>query len=92
MTAHVLPVTGTDIVLGATWLATLGPHIVDYRAGSIKFYNQDHFVTLCGDKRAQAQEAEFNHLKRITATDSIAELFTVQWASNDGPEEPMLAA
>lgn len=38
VSAHVLLVTGTDVVLGATWLATPGPHIADYQAGSIKFY------------------------------------------------------
>lgn len=88
VSAQVLPVTGTDVVLGATWLATLGPHIADYRAGSIKFYSQDRFVTLIGDKQARAQEAQFHHLKRITATHSVAELFTLQWATRDGLKEP----
>lgn len=87
ISAHVLPVTGSDIRLGATWLATLGPHIADYRAGSIKFYAQDHFITLVGEKGPQAREAEYHHLKRISATHSIADLFTLQWATGTGPEE-----
>lgn len=91
VSAHVLPVTGADIVLGATWLATLGPHIADYRAGTIKFYHQDHFVTLCGDKRIKAQEAQFHHLKRIKATNSIAELFALHWATEVGPGESTLS-
>lgn len=89
LTAHVLPVTGSDLVLGATWLATLGPHIADYSTSTIKFYLQDRFVTLVGEKRAQAQEAEFHHLKRIQATNSIQELYAIEWAAPNGPESPM---
>lgn len=28
--AYVLPIAGSDIMLGASWLATLGPHIANY--------------------------------------------------------------
>lgn len=85
VSAHVLPIIGSNVVLGATWLATLGPHIADYRARSIKFYTHDCFVTLVGDKGPKAHEAEFHHLRRIKATDSIAELYAVQWANETEP-------
>ena len=39
--AYVLPIYGADIILGASWLATLGPHIADYRTSTIKFYVGD---------------------------------------------------
>lgn len=84
ISAHVLPVTGSDIVLGATWLATLGPNIADYRAGSIKFYAQDRFITLVGEKGTKAQEAEYHHLRRINATHAISDLFAIQWAKDNG--------
>lgn len=41
---YLLPVTGADLVLGAPWLATLGPHIADYSALTLKFYLGDSFV------------------------------------------------
>nr|GEY55683.1 hypothetical protein [Tanacetum cinerariifolium] len=44
--AYVLPISGADIILGAAWLATLGPHIVDYSSATIKFYFDDKFITL----------------------------------------------
>lgn len=31
--AYVLPIAGSDIVLGASWLVTLGPHIANYTIG-----------------------------------------------------------
>ncbi|KAI5400232.1 hypothetical protein KIW84_065234 [Lathyrus oleraceus] len=43
---YLLPVTDADLVLGAPWLKTLGPHIADYNALSIKFYVKDNFITL----------------------------------------------
>lgn len=46
--AYVLPVTGSDIILGAAWLLTLGPHIVDYSTSTIKFYLGNEFITLHG--------------------------------------------
>lgn len=39
-----------------------------------------------GDQKLKAQVTEFNKKKRITATDSIAELFAVQWAESVGSE------
>lgn len=41
---YLLPVTGADLVLGAPWLATLGPHIANYSALTLKFYLGDSFV------------------------------------------------
>ncbi|GJZ40012.1 hypothetical protein Tco_0586575, partial [Tanacetum coccineum] len=46
--AYVLPISGADIILGAAWLATLGPYIVDYSSATIKFYLDEKFSTLKG--------------------------------------------
>lgn len=43
---YVLPIAGVDLILGATWLATLGPYMVDYSAHSIQFYGACKFITL----------------------------------------------
>ncbi|GKD87797.1 hypothetical protein Tco_1358951 [Tanacetum coccineum] len=44
--AYVLPISGADIILGAAWLATLGPYIVNYSSATIKFYLDEKFITL----------------------------------------------
>ncbi|GKA54180.1 hypothetical protein Tco_0753129 [Tanacetum coccineum] len=36
----------TDIILGAAWLATFGPHIADYSSATIKFYLDKKVITL----------------------------------------------
>ena len=42
----VLPIAGSDIVSGASWLATLGPHVDDYTIGSAKlqFLHESSFT------------------------------------------------
>ncbi|KAJ1392084.1 Aspartic peptidase domain superfamily [Sesbania bispinosa] len=46
---YLLPVAGAGLVLGASWLATLGPYISNYNTLTIKFYVGDHFITWYGD-------------------------------------------
>ncbi|XP_073225570.1 uncharacterized protein [Cicer arietinum] len=46
LSVYLLPITSADLVLGAPWLKTLGPHIADYEALSIKFYLNNKFITL----------------------------------------------
>ncbi|WVZ24525.1 hypothetical protein V8G54_003069 [Vigna mungo] len=75
---YLLPISGADLVLRATWLATLGPHISDYSSLSIKFHVGDQFVTLCGDHSLLPQPANFNHLKRMCHTKAIVELYSLQ--------------
>jgi len=43
---YLLLVSGADVVLGAPWLATLGPHVSYYSALTLKFYLEDEFITL----------------------------------------------
>lgn len=59
--AYVLPVAGSDIVLGASWLATLGPHVANYAVGEsyIKFYNQGKFITLKGTNLVTITPTEY---------------------------------
>lgn len=71
--------TGADLVLGAPWLATLGPHIADYSALTLKFYLGDSFVTLRGEQPGLPQPAQYHHIKRLSHTHSIAEYFALQF-------------
>jgi len=34
---YLLQISGADVILGSMWLATLGPHVVDYAALTLKF-------------------------------------------------------
>jgi len=47
-----LPVADAEVILGASWLAKLGPHAVDYSDLTIKLYDGPNFITLCGEPRA----------------------------------------
>lgn len=46
----VMPLAGSDVVMGASWLSTLGAHIADYSTASLKFYLNGSFVQLQGGK------------------------------------------
>ncbi|KAI5445729.1 hypothetical protein KIW84_013817 [Lathyrus oleraceus] len=67
------------MVLGAPWLKTLGPHIADYNALSIKFDVKDTFITLYGDQPKGPRHAQFHHIKRLHNTHSIEASFTLQF-------------
>ena len=75
---YLLPIAGADLVLGATWLATLGPHVSDYSQLTLKFYKDNQFVTLRGDHPKLLSPAQFNQLRRMNHTHVIAKVFTLQ--------------
>jgi len=75
---YILPISGADLVLGAAWLATLGPHIADYSTRTLKFYSDNKFVTLQGEHPQLPSHAEFHQLRRIHNTHAIEQLFTMQ--------------
>ncbi|XP_014499673.1 uncharacterized protein LOC106760763 [Vigna radiata var. radiata] len=75
---YLLPVSGADLILGAAWLATIGPHIADYRSLALKFYLDKKLITLQGELPTLPNPAELHQLHRLCKTDAIAELFTLQ--------------
>ncbi|KAJ1411038.1 Aspartic peptidase domain superfamily [Sesbania bispinosa] len=84
---YLLPVAGADLILGAAWLSTLGPHVADYSALQFKFMLNGKFITLQGDRPALPQNAQFHHIRRFHHTDAIAECFTVQLQTPDSVED-----
>lgn len=48
---YLLSIEGAEIILGADWLSTLGPHVMNYKDLFIQFYVNDQFVTIYGDKK-----------------------------------------
>lgn len=85
---YLFPIAGADLVLGASWLSTLGPHIADYSALTLKFYLVNKFVTLHGVKPTLPTKAQFHHIKRLCATHAIAEYFTLQVHNENSKVEP----
>lgn len=75
---YLLPIAGTELILGASWLATLGPHVADYSTLTIKFYLGGQFITLHGDKPKLPAMATQYHIKRMQVTTAISEMFTIQ--------------
>nr|KYP63732.1 Transposon Ty3-G Gag-Pol polyprotein [Cajanus cajan] len=84
---YLLPIAGADLVLGASWLATLGPHVSDYSALTLKFYLGSDFVTLKGEKATLPTQAQFHHIRRLCNTHAIAEFFSIQFQSLDVPQD-----
>ncbi|MCI01995.1 hypothetical protein A2U01_0023027, partial [Trifolium medium] len=79
ITVHVflLPFAGADLILGSSWLATLGPHVADYSALSLKFFVLGKFITLQGQKSMTPGSAQLHHIARLRHTQAISELFTM---------------
>lgn len=87
---HLLPVGGADLILGSTWLATLGLYVADYATLVIKFFQQGKFITLQGDKNIQPTQAQLHQLRRMQSTDSIFECFSIQQISKAPDNEELL--
>lgn len=76
--AYLLPVAGSDVILGAPWLASLGPHVADYSISKLKFYMDGKFVTLQGESDNKPAVSQLNHFRRLQHMNAISELFTIQ--------------
>jgi len=87
LSAMLLPIAGANLVLGASWLATLGPHVANYNSLTLKFMMKGKFVTLQGEQHTEAQQAEFHQFKRLVHTHSIAEVFMMHWHMSDSIDE-----
>lgn len=50
MDVYFLQIMGVDLILGASWLTTLGPHVTNYHNLYIQFVVDNQLITLKGDK------------------------------------------
>lgn len=89
---YLLLITGADLVLGAPWLATLGPHIADYNALFLKIYLGNQFVTLYGIKPKLPQPAQFHHIRRMHHTQAIIESYAVEFHTLFSLQQTMLVS
>lgn len=81
---------GADLILGAAWLATWGPHVADYASLSLKFFHNGKFITFHGDKHVLPAQAQFHHIRRLHQTKSISEMFAIQLTAPDTPPDNSL--
>jgi hypothetical protein len=62
---YLLQISGADVILGSTWLATLGPHVADYAALTLKFFQHGQVITLHGETNLEPSPAQFHQLRRL---------------------------
>lgn len=87
---YLLPISSAYLIPRATWLATLGPHVADYAYPKIKIYEAGKLVTLMSEKPKLPQQSHLHHLRRAHNTNSIYELFTIQWEEPEVPQDTWL--
>lgn len=73
--AYVLDIAGADLILGASWLAKLGPHVVDYDKKVIQFYHNNQFIVLKGDQLKKLAYEAINQLTRLCSTHAVRECY-----------------
>ena len=57
-----LPILGANLILGASWLKTMGPHLADYESLQIKFLHDGKYITFQGDRDMVANSAQLHHI------------------------------
>lgn len=73
---------GADLILGSSWLATLGPHIVDYHNSYIQFVVDNQLITLQGDRNLKPHLTTVHQLNRLCSTNSIDACYTLSMSTN----------
>ena len=58
---YLVPVSGADLVLGGSWLATLGTYMANHTDMFIRFYWESKLITLHGLKPSKPTAAQFHH-------------------------------
>nr|KYP59153.1 Retrovirus-related Pol polyprotein from transposon 17.6 [Cajanus cajan] len=78
MPVYLLPISGADLILGASWLKTIDPHVANYESLHLKFLYNGKFVTLQGDVDHVPRQAHLHHIRRMVNTNSIAEVYSMK--------------
>lgn len=71
----VLPIYRADVVLGAQWLATLGPIVMDYKALTMSFTWLGLALTFQGKQSQHVEPIHFHQLERLLQVDSVADTY-----------------
>lgn len=76
-----LPIVGADIILGANWLATLGPHIADYSIRTLEFFYNKKLIILKGETQLKPNRTTIPQLHRLCSTHAITSCYTLTVAT-----------
>lgn len=79
---YLLPIVGADIILGANWLASLGPHITDYSKRTLEFFYNNELIILQGERKLEPFQTTVSQLHRLCSTRAIASCFTITMSQN----------
>jgi len=86
----VLPISGVNLILGARWLKTIGPHLPNYEFLQLQFLDQGKFITLQGDVDTFPPPAQLHHIRRMLHTNSIVEIFCMELVAPGSPPHSLL--
>ncbi|KAL4308599.1 hypothetical protein GQ457_01G021920 [Hibiscus cannabinus] len=78
---YVLPLQGWDLVLGVSWLATLGPVVTNYATSRFKFQSKGTNIVWQGNIVPVAHPVQFNSLRCLCHTHAIEECFHLELMS-----------
>ncbi|XP_039140565.1 uncharacterized protein LOC120277791 [Dioscorea cayenensis subsp. rotundata] len=87
--AFVLAIEGADLILGTSWLAKLGPHVVDYDKKVIQFYHNNQFMILKGEKSSKPVFASVNQLSRLCCTRAVSACYSLQIIQDSNSSLPL---
>ncbi|CAM8978876.1 unnamed protein product [Rhodiola kirilowii] len=89
---HLLPIYGAEAVLGAQWLADLGPVLFDYQKLWMSFMQVDKQIKLFGIQNGKLNHMTFGQLRRATKTNGVASLYqltVMEWDKDQRPQLPL---
>ena len=70
-------------------MASIGTIVADFKK-ILQFDNQGQFVTLHGLQLSRSTQAQYHHLRRLSQTDAIAELFQIEMQLTNVVENNLL--
>lgn len=73
-----LPLCGADVVLGAPWLRSIGPVLMDYTALTLSYKRDNQTITLTGNQTNGPNPISAQQLKRCVQTHGASEMFHIQ--------------
>ena len=81
---YILPIQGTDVVLGVQWLQLLGPILLDYQKLTMEFSWQGEKIHLQGEQHG-SQQISLNQLRKLHTKKGVASMFQISLLPGDVP-------
>ncbi|KAL4355499.1 hypothetical protein GQ457_06G031360 [Hibiscus cannabinus] len=78
---YVLPLEGTEMVLGVAWMATLGPVTMNFSTLQFQFHQGENIHCWQGTSENILEPIQFHSLRRISGSKAIAECYYLNFQS-----------